>query len=269
MRHYSSTEYVEIFRDTLQKSEGFSGEGKDEAVYYDVNVMDRLAENHETKSNAGHETIITVSGDDTFQAARKLKATNPADDVLILNFANSVSRGGGVKIGALAQEEDLCRTSTLFLSLASAGATPFYHYNREHGLNITGSDTAIYSPKVYIIKDNDYQDITPVEVSAITMAAPVNRYGVDSVSIMEQRIYKMLCLAEETGKKRLVLGAWGCGAFGNDPLTIAEMFKMNLELFSCFDEVVFAVLKSQKRDSYNYKCFEEVFGGDVRKINVL
>ena len=112
---------------------------------------------------------------------------------------------------------------------------------------------------MYIIKDKEYQDISPVEVSVITMSAPINMGEIDAVSIMDERIFKMLCLAEETGKKRLVLGAWGCGAFGNDPSMIAELFKINLDKFCSFNEVVFAVLQSRKSDSINYRCFHEVF----------
>ena len=119
-------------------------------------------------------------------------------------------------------------------------------------------------------KDGEYQDIKLVEVSVITMEALVNpeEFNViqeyDAMSVMEERIYKMLCREEETDKKRLVLGAWRCGAFGNDPSNVAEMFKMNLERFECFKEVVFAVLQAQGRDSYNYQCFKEVFWGGGR-----
>ena len=41
------------------------------------------------------------------------------DEILVLNFANPVNPGGGVRRGARAQEEDLCRRSTLLTSLES------------------------------------------------------------------------------------------------------------------------------------------------------
>ena len=51
-------------------------------------------------------------------------------EILVLNFANPVHPGGGVRNGAKAQEEDLCRTSTLLCSLESPEAEEYYKYNR-------------------------------------------------------------------------------------------------------------------------------------------
>ena len=124
-----------------------------------------------------------------------------------------------MRIGARAQEEDLCRTSTLYNSLISQEAFPFYDYNRKNDKNESGSDTAIYSPHVFIIKDEKYHDIAPVEVSVVTMAAPINEPGIQEV---------------------------------------AEFFRDNLKKFDCFEEVVFAVRMVAGRDERNYQVFQKV-----------
>lgn len=251
---FKTNNYVRVFVDTLDKTKKFAAANTKEAQYFDVQTMDRLASDHADQPG---DFRVTVSGDDSFRAARALKAQG-SDDALVLNFANSISQGGGVRIGARAQEEDLCRTSTLYSSLVSAGAYPFYDYNRKNDLNEEGSDTAIYSPHVVIFKDETYQEIEPVDVSVVTMAAPVNEPGINATELLDQRIYKLLCLAEYLKHRTLVLGAWGCGAFGNNPQVVAELFRKNLAKFACFDEVVFAVRMVVGRDERNYKVFREV-----------
>lgn len=246
---------VRIFTDTLKKINKLKVTDWNKAVYYNLETMEKLAQHHK---NMNGKCNITVSGDDSFQAARKIIKTDFKQNVLVLNFANAVSQGGGVRIGARAQEEDLCRTSTLYNSLVSEEAYPFYDYNRQRDLNVQGSDTAIYSPNVYIIKDEDYHDIKPVKVSVITMSAPINDNGLNTSEILDQRIYKLLCLAEELKHRNLVLGAWGCGAFGNDAEIVAELFRKNLEKFGDFEQVVFAVRRVKGRDEKNYRVFKRV-----------
>lgn len=246
---------VRIFTDTLKKIKKLDVTDWNKAVYYDLETMEKLAQHHR---NINGKCNITVSGDDSFQAARKIIKTDFSENVLVLNFANAVSQGGGVRIGARAQEEDLCRTSTLYNSLISEEAYPFYDYNRRKHFGETGSDTAVYSPNVYIIKDEKYQDIAPVKVSVVTMAAPINIRGINAAEILDKRIYKLLCLAEELNHKKLVLGAWGCGAFGNEPEDVAELFRNNLGKFDCFEHVVFAVRMVKGRDEKNYRVFRSV-----------
>jgi uncharacterized protein (TIGR02452 family) len=54
----------------------------------------------------------------------------------------------------------------------------------------------------------------------------------------------VLATAEQHGHRVLVLGAWGCGAFGNDATLVADAFAAWLEgprFRGCFEHVVFAV----------------------------
>lgn len=247
---------IQVFRDTLYKCRSLRDPNYTEAKYYDMDTVNQLAEAHVDQES--HATIW-VSPDDSLSAALKMKQEQGTSEVLVLNFANAVSAGGGVEFGANAQEEDLCRTSSLYPSLISQEGKQYYAYNKSHQLDKKGSDTAIYSPHVYIMKDRDYQDIDPVEVSVVTMAAPVRRRKDTSYDVMDQRIFKLLCIAEDAGHKNLVLGAWGCGVFGNDPAAVAGLFRQNLEKFGSFERVVFAIIPNGSRVPNNYSCFLEEF----------
>ncbi len=139
-----------------------------------------------------------------------------AKPVLVLNLANPVHPGGGVRKGSKAQEEDLCRKSSLLVSLESRNANRSLH-------TYMGSDAVIIHPQVEIIKDEkgDLLDDTVI-VAVMTCAAPMLRDGMEGMSQSEyeamvyQRITGMLKVAAYLGYKYLVLGAFGCGAFRND-----------------------------------------------------
>ena len=145
-----------------------------------------------------------------------------------MNFANPVGPGGGVRRGAKAQEEDLCRRSTLLLSLESDAAREMYDFNRNKSF-VLSSDYMILTPNVEIFRDenNDLLDETFI-VSVLTAAAPYVSQGTDGISqdeierVFYQRILGVLQVAAAYGYKYLVLGAWGCGAFGNDANVVAQ-----------------------------------------------
>ena len=201
--------------------------------------------------------------------------SNKDKEILVLNFANPVNPGGGVRKGARAQEEDLCRTSSLLYSLESFEASEYYKYNR--ALNTyMGSDAVIITPKVEIIKDSDGNLLDESAVVAVmTCAAPMINYGLKGMSenqyqdLFYNRIVGMLCVAVYMGYKHLVLGAFGCGAFGNDAKIVSDLFYKALKEFKIdgmtesdlFRRIDFAVL-SRSSEQYNYKEFYRNFGGN-------
>ncbi len=106
---------------------------------------------------------------DSFSLARKRMeqfsydfTRKGAKPILVLNLANAVHPGGGVRHGAKAQEEDLCRKSSLLLSLESRNALPYYEYNRSLHTDM-GSNAIIINPHVEIIKD-EKGDLLPETV---------------------------------------------------------------------------------------------------------
>lgn len=203
---------------------------------------------------------------DSYAAAINLHKKN-AEKILVLNFANPVHPGGGVTRGAKAQEEDLCRKSTLFASLMSNSAKEMYEYNIKNS-SILSSHYMLLSPYVEIIRD-EYNFLLEdtVIVSVLTAAAPYLSRGAGNIpmkrieEVFFDRIEALLRIAAKNGYFNLVLGAWGCGAFGNDAMMVAKLFfdafqKDNMKGY--FSKVVFAILKNHG-ETYNYDCFKKYF----------
>lgn len=197
---------------------------------------------------------------DSFQAARKLH--NP----LVMNFANAHVPGGGFLMGATAQEEALCRCSTLYASIHSKDAAEMYHYNNTN-IHPVESDYMLLSPKVLVFRNEKCELLSePFGVGVVTVPAP-NRHGAAIFAsgklIREtflRRIRIMLRVAAQNDFDTLVLGAWGCGAFGNNPKDVACYFRQVLveETYSkCFQKVCFAIYG--KEDGNNITAFRETF----------
>lgn len=188
---------------------------------------------------------VEVTHETTAAAARRLAMTG-ADPVLALNFASAVSVGGGFLRGARAQEEDLCRCSALYRCLEPQ--REYYAANRAARTDLY-TDHMIVSPRVPFFRDDWYSLLkTPVEVSILTAPAPCARDLRDDEraqlpAVFERRVAMILALAAELRYRRLVLGAWGCGAFRNDPGVVADVFARRLAdpAFACFERVVFAI----------------------------
>lgn len=214
------------------------------------------------KRNAvsGDMCRITVTAEDSFQAARRYSGA------CVLNFANAHHVGGGFLMGANAQEEALCRCSTLYASISSKPAAEMYHFNNTHPSAVE-SDYMLYSPDVCVFRDHKYNFLEePFSVSVITAPAP-NRHGAAMFASSElikktfiRRIRILLAIAAEHGHKDIVLGAWGCGAFGNSADDVSEYFRRVIigEGFGrLFNEVCFAVYG--REDGRNYRAFKSRF----------
>lgn len=198
--------------------------------------------------------------------------------ILVLNLANPVNPGGGVRRGAKAQEEDLCRRSSLLLSLEGREAWAYYSYNRNLHTYM-GSDGIIITPDVEILKDENGNLLEDsVIVSVMTCAAPMVRRGLEGMSDEEYRemVYKritgMLKTAAYLGYKVLVLGAFGCGAFGNDARVVSDLFYKAIKEFDYdgmsavdfFRRIDFAVL-DHSPDQYNFRHFFRNFSHFYRE----
>jgi uncharacterized protein (TIGR02452 family) len=190
--------------------------------------------------------VIQVTGESTLAAARRL-----GGDLACLVFASARNPGGGFLNGAQAQEESLARGSALYACLRAAG--DFYAYHRARP-ELTYSDRVIYSPSVPVFRDDKGTLLeSPYPVSFLTAAAP-NRAAIarsqpehlpDLPAVLGRRAARVLAVAAAHGHRRLLLGAWGCGVFGNDPATVAAAFATALHASPWFDEVTFAVLDRQ------------------------
>ena len=206
----------------------------------------------------GFTTEYRCEYSDSFGAARKL-AEEGKECILVLNFANASHPGGGVRNGAVAQEEDLCRKSSLLFSLESMQARRFYNYNWKQMTNL-GTNAVIITPRVEIIRDDDNNLLEEsVVVAVMTCAAPNIRDGIADMTqqqyedMVYSRIMRMLLVAASRGYNNLVLGAWGCGAFGNDPKIMSDLFKKAArETDGLFETMEFAIVRNdEKPENYN------------------
>lgn len=199
---------------------------------------------------------------DSFEAARKLARP------LVMNFANSVTPGGGFLYGARAQEESLCRASTLYASIRSEPAMEMYRYNRRNPSPVD-SDYMLLSPNVCVFRSADGELLDePYSVSVFTIPAP-NKRGLARLApqeelnrVMTDRLRKFLLAAARYGYRNLVLGAWGCGAFGHDAAAVAGYFYhlfFEENLTEYFGTVVFAILRNQDK----LGAFAQIFGSEI------
>ena len=170
---------------------------------------------------------------------------NAGKKMIALNFANAIVAGGAYIIGGSAQEESLCRASGLYYTIKQQKA--FYRQNRLHVL-ADYTDGMIFSENVKIIRDSNGNILdNPVLCDFITCPA-VNRYesfflGSKKLdTVMKRRIEKIVSFAESRHPELIILGAFGCGAFGNKRETVFPMFEEAVKKYiSLNTEVVFAV----------------------------
>lgn len=239
-------------------------ENIDESTRHKVLVLGRCGYGCE---NADSFSVARSYLDNSFLFSRGEKRR-----VLVLNLANPVHPGGGVRKGANAQEEDLCRKSSLLLSLESSEAKKYYEYN-ENLHTYMGSDAIIITPDVEIIKDEagNYLD-EPAVVSVMTCAAPMLKFGLEGMSEDEYRqmVYKrivgMLKVSAYLEFKVIIFGAFGCGAFRNDAKVISDLFYKALKEFrfngmkekDLFKRIEFAIL-CRPDNTYNFDEFNRNF----------
>lgn len=191
---------------------------------------------------------IEISPETTAEAARRLVEQEREKDVVALNFASAKNPGGGFLRGAKAQEEDLACCSALYTCQISQ--PEYYDANRACG-SMLYTDHILYSPDVPFFRDEQHVLLErPFLVSIITAPAPnageaEGRPEAPEVGrVLRDRARKVLAVAAAHGHRCLVLGAWGCGVFRNDPREVADAFALGLgdgAFAGAFDRVVFAV----------------------------
>lgn len=269
-------ERVQVFEDTLDwikndpdLSASIPVAKKNTTVYFedDYPIFDI------TKTR---DTVITVSKDRSYEAAMRLHRQNPDAKIAVMNFANAFHAGGGVTKGSSAQEECLCRTSTLYPLLYRKYLRDTF-YKHHYDLNTPkATDSLVYTEGVIICKTDE--DLPKrmlkedwVMVDVITIAAPdlrekSNKHAplVNGGTYMNnaelfgyhvKRAIHMLTCAAAKKADILILGAFGCGAFENNPEVVARAYKTALQEFpKVFDRIEFAVYCSPK-SSRNYDVF--------------
>lgn len=213
---------------------------------------------------ARQETAIDVRNESTLDAARRLVAAGRRP--VALNFASAKNPGGGFLGGARAQEESLARSSALYACLE--GNSMYEFHRARHDAMYT--NYAIYSPDVPVFRDDDGALLDEPYLCAFITSPAVNAKVVlerdasrraEIREAMRERVDKALAIAALAEHDAVVLGAWGCGVFGNYPPEVAELFRDALagQFRGVFAEVVFAIL-DWSAERHFIGPFEEVFG---------
>lgn len=183
----------------------------------------------------------------------------------VMNFADAYIPGGGFLGGSRAQEESLCRNSNLYQSLTTEKASEMYRYNIKHKELNCYSDYMLLSKNVCVFRNAENELLEePYLVDVITIAAPNKKgaaFNVDReelYSVMKNRLRHMFNVAINNSNKTLVLGAWGCGAFGNSTKDVAQIFYELLCVENYekhFDNIIFAIYN----DLPKFEIFQKIF----------
>jgi len=208
---------------------------------------------------------IEVTDETTQDAALRFRGKR----VTVLNFASGTMPGGGTRYGSTAQEECICLSSGLLHGLESH--MEFYERNRADDAPHECHDHMIWSENVPLVRNGELALVDPMRIQVITYPAPVasrrvysgaGRFGDKAVEggslqvIFQRRCRHVVRRAERDGTEVLVLGAWGCGAYGNDPAMVAKAFKEAVETQAGdIPRVVFAVYGL----AVNRNTFKQVF----------
>ena len=233
----------------------------------------------EIKRTANRDGRISVSKLKTIQSSMKLHSDYPEKKITILNFASATNPGGGVKKGSSAQEESLCRCSTLYPSLTQKWVyEKYYRRNREEKDNLH-TDAIIYTPGVVVCKTDDSSperlaEADWITVDVISCAAPnlrdkpANAYNQDfgkSAKIGNDELYQIhvkrarhiLHIAALNNADVLVLGAFGCGAFQNNPEVVAKAYADVLPDYKKYFDLVEFAIYCNRYETGNYDAFKE------------
>ncbi len=195
-------------------------------------------------------TKVAVVNATSLAVARGMAARGLAP--LVLNFASAKNPGGGFLKGARAQEESLARSSALYACLEKSR---MYAHHRASS-DCLYSDWMIHSPHVPVFRDDDNGVLLEEPYDCAFLTTPAPNAGVilqrdasprsreDIERTLATRARRVLAICAAKGHRHLVLGAWGCGVFANDPAFVARTFGAELEgaYAGVFDEVIFAVL---------------------------
>lgn len=229
---------------------------------------------HET----GKEAEIIVSKKRSFEAASAYRGKH----ISVLNFASATNPGGGVTKGASAQEECLCRVSTLYKCISASEITEAFHKKHWRALK-TGkmdsfyNDDCIQTCNVTVFKSDTAKTVLLPEkdwfdVDVISCAAPnlrrmsqhdkqwkKNVTDQELLDIYKKRINRVLDIARYAKSEVVILGAFGCGAFANPPELVAKAMHASIDEHKYDFETIELAVYCPPRDTSNYEVFAKEF----------
>lgn len=222
---------------------------------------------------------VIVSGKRSLETAEVY--AKQGKKVCVLNFASATNPGGGVVNGSSAQEECICRCTTLYPCLNTDEMWNAFYKPHRKAANPLYNNDCIYTPEVCVFKsDVNFPELLPRNdwwsVNILTCAAPnlrerpsnaMNPYaGAEAAKITPEELEKLLTsrvrrifeIAVADGNEVLILGAFGCGAFRNPPQIVAKVFNTVMQDYlCCLDTIEYAVYHTESEVA-NYEAFKRI-----------
>ena len=229
--------------------------------------------------NKTEKAKVIISGKRSLEAAELY--TKQGKKVCVLNFASATNPGGGVVNGSSAQEECICRCTTLYPCLNTDAMWNAFYKPHRKAANPLYNNNCIYTPDVCVFKsDTNFPEILPKDewwsVNILTCAAPnlrerlsnaMNLYAGDTAAkitktelekLLTARIKRIFKIAIANENEVLILGAFGCGAFRNPPDIVAKVFNTVMPDYLCyFDTIEYAVFHTE-REVANFEAFKSI-----------
>lgn len=208
-------------------------------------------------------TKIEVKEIDSVSAIFSCENHGANKRMAILNFSSYKNPGGMFLNGSKAQEECLCHESYLYNVLSHCN--DFYEWNNKHKNKALYLNRGLYSPNILFIRKNGEHSESLRFCDVITCAAPNKSAAQKYQSVSEEentevlmsRIKFVLDIAKDNNVDTLILGAYGCGVFGQNATEVAIIFREYLNTtHKCFKRVVFAIPKGK---CGNLEAFKRVF----------
>lgn len=269
---------IEIFEDTMKmcKTEKLAQSIRqtvENTVMYDE-------KNYPEAENQGFDTAVSVTAERSLECASRLRKKYSDVKIGVHNFASATNPGGGVTKGSSAQEEALCRCSTLYPCLKTDRLYGIFYQMHRNRKDLRYTDCCIYTPDITVIKSDaafpeSLDEKLWFNVDVLTCAAPnlrekpynfMNPGSAEPIKVSDRELFQihikraehLLTIAAANGIEVLVLGAFGCGAFRNKPEIVAKAYNETLGKFrGYFREICFAVYCAPN-DTRNYDAFGRI-----------
>ena len=271
------TKNAEIFRDTEHRYKFDSEliaiiEGSTQKQVF---ISEKSAVNITSQFKTDKAKVV-VSGKRSLEAAEEY--AKQGKKVCVLNFASATNPGGGVVNGSSAQEECLCRCTTLYPCLNNDALWEAFYAPHRKTANPLYNNDCIYTPGVRVFK-SDANFPEPLvqkdwwNVNVLTCAAPnlrerpsnaMNPHAGDKAAkitsaelekLLMARIRRIFEIAVANGNEVLILGAFGCGAFRNPPEIVASVFNKVMQDYLCYFEIIEYAVFHTEREVANYEAF--------------
>ena len=281
MSKFGDMELIEVFKDTKMlyttnsALAGSIANSIASTVFYAPGIIPEKG-----RPRFSTDMRVSVTRHRSLDAALLHCNRTPGSKVAVLNFASATNPGGGVAKGSKAQEEALCRCSTLFPVLNTQELQEkFYRFHQEHQ-DTRYTDACIYTPGITVFKTDTSipERLSPEywrQGDVISCAAPnlrkvpYNRMNPGTgpaipvsdrelLEIHKTRGRKIFRVAVANGVDTLILGAFGCGAFKNSPSVVARAYRGILEEFDGYISKVEFAVYCPPGDDTNYRAFTKV-----------